>query len=142
VNETAAAARTPNSQRIAVTPVTGRVRLRTGDRDHGLEARGPRAGEPTRISARPAVAVAFGMATLVGMAVLDPATWLLIPAAGAVVWLIHRVDRRLTFSFGEGFLRFRADPGWPAGVQEDDDFRWTWSGVDHRAPRSGSSRVG
>ena len=30
-------------------------------------------------------------------------------------------------SFGAGFLGPRADPGWPRGVQEDDDVRWAWT---------------
>ena len=32
---------------------------------------------------------------------------------------------RLPGSFGGGFLPFRSD-GWPRGVQEDDDARWSW----------------
>ena len=47
----------------------------------------------------------------------------------AVLW--RAIDRRVTFSFGAGFLGYRSDMGWPQGVQEDDDFRWNW--------RSGSS---
>jgi hypothetical protein len=39
---------------------------------------------------------------------------------------IRRIDRRVTFSFGEGFIGYRADLGWPRGVQEDDDVRWNW----------------
>ncbi len=31
------------------------------------------------------------------------------------------------FGFGDGFLGFRSEAGWPRGVQEDDDFRWSWS---------------
>jgi len=33
---------------------------------------------------------------------------------------------RLPWSFGDGFLGFRGY-GWPRGVQEDDDARWTWT---------------
>ena len=29
--------------------------------------------------------------------------------------------------FAEGFLGPRTDLGWPSGVQEDDDHRWTWT---------------
>jgi hypothetical protein len=39
--------------------------------------------------------------------------------------LMH-IDRRIPFSFGQGFLGYRPDLGWPQGVQEDDDFRWNW----------------
>lgn len=36
------------------------------------------------------------------------------------------VFRRLPFSFGQGFIGYRSDMGWPQGVQEDDDFHWSW----------------
>ena len=39
---------------------------------------------------------------------------------------LRRIDRWLPFSFGEGFVGYRSDPGWPRGVQEDDDARWNW----------------
>ena len=47
----------------------------------------------------------------------------LIPAA---VVPIRFIDRHVTFSFGAGFVGFRADMGWPHGVQEDDDVHWNW----------------
>jgi hypothetical protein len=40
--------------------------------------------------------------------------------------------RRLPFSFGEGFIGYRPDMGWPQGVQEDDDFHWSWKKVPGR----------
>lgn len=50
-------------------------------------------------------------------------------AVGALVvglaWL-WTFDRHVSFSFGEGFLGYRAQMGWPRGVQEDDDVRWDW----------------
>ncbi len=33
-------------------------------------------------------------------------------------------------AFGEGFLPYRADTGWPRGVQEDDSVVWSWSPPD------------
>jgi hypothetical protein len=43
------------------------------------------------------------------------------------------VLRRLTiverFGFGDGFTPFRSELGWPRGVQEDDDFHWSWAGA-------------
>jgi hypothetical protein len=39
----------------------------------------------------------------------------------------RRIDRRVPFSFSE-LLGYRADLGWPRGVQEDDDVRWNWNG--------------
>ena len=52
-----------------------------------------------------------------------------IGAAGLLVIAIvlRRVSQRMTFSFGEGFLPYRSDLGWPSGVQEDDDFHWSWT---------------
>jgi hypothetical protein len=44
----------------------------------------------------------------------------------AAVVSIRFIDRNVTFSFGQGFVGYRADMGWPQGVQEDDDFRWDW----------------
>jgi hypothetical protein len=38
------------------------------------------------------------------------------------------VFRRLPYSFGEGFVGYRPDLGWPHGIQEDDDFHWNWKG--------------
>ena len=43
----------------------------------------------------------------------------------------RRIDRRVPFSFGEGFIGYRSDLGWPQGVQEDDDVHWNWA---RRAP--------
>ena len=43
-----------------------------------------------------------------------------------LVAALRRVERRIPFSFGQGFIGYRADLGWPQGVQEDDDFRWNW----------------
>ena len=39
-------------------------------------------------------------------------------------------------SFFAAAFRPVADPGWPHGVQEDDDLQWTWRG-DGPAPASG-----
>jgi hypothetical protein len=41
------------------------------------------------------------------------------------------VIRRVPFSFGQGFVGYRSDMGWPQGIQEDDDFHWQWK----KAPR-------
>lgn len=40
---------------------------------------------------------------------------------------VRSIDRRVTFSFGEGFIGYRGDPVWPHGVQEDDDVHWNWN---------------
>ena len=54
-------------------------------------------------------------------------------AGGIVVGLaaiLRSIDRRITFSFGAGFLGYRPDMGWPQGVQEDDDVHWRWRPAD------------
>ena len=63
---------------------------------------------------------------------------------GGAVLGLHRLRgavARLPFSFGDGFLGFRSDTGWPQGVQEDDDFHWSWSpGRDEDAEAGGRGR--
>lgn len=65
-------------------------------------------------------------------------------AVGALVvgfaWL-WTFDRHVSFSFGEGFLGYRAQMEWPRGVQEDDDVRWDWhSGIADRTLDVGRRR--
>ena len=50
-------------------------------------------------------------------------------AGGVVVGvaaIVRTLDRRITFSFGAGFVGYRSDMDWPRGVQEDDDVHWRW----------------
>ncbi len=47
-----------------------------------------------------------------------------------VAAILRTIDRRITFSFGAGFLGYRSDMGWPQGVQEDDDVHWRWRPAD------------
>ena len=53
-------------------------------------------------------------------------------ALGAVV--LHRIAISGRFGFGDGFVAFRPDTGWPHGVQEDDDFHWSWTRPDDARP--------
>ena len=48
-----------------------------------------------------------------------------VAALGALA--LRRLAVRERFGFGDGFQPFRSDMGWPRGVQEDDDFQWSWS---------------
>jgi hypothetical protein len=70
--------------------------------------------------------------------VLDPNT-LALALVGALAVGLALVARRSRFggrlpgSFGQGFVGFQRD-GWPSGVQEDDDARWSWSGPVSPAP--------
>ncbi len=69
-------------------------------------------------------------ALLVALPLLLLVTWQ-AALVGAVVAAAARELRcradRMTFSFGEGFLPYRSQAGWPLGVQEDDDVRWNWT---------------
>jgi hypothetical protein len=42
--------------------------------------------------------------------------------------LLRRAAATGAFGFADGFTPFRRELGWPRGVQEDDDFHWSWSG--------------
>ena len=56
-----------------------------------------------------------------------------LAALGALA--LRRLAMRERFGFGDGFTPFRSDMGWPQGVQEDDDFHWSWSSPrDETAP--------
>ncbi|MEX1169417.1 MAG: hypothetical protein WEE50_04670 [Chloroflexota bacterium] len=73
-----------------------------------------------------------GLALLVAAPVLLLAGWQLALVAAVIAIVSRAIDRvvgRATFSFGDGFLPFRSQPGWPQGVQEEDDVRWDWSAV-------------
>ena len=61
----------------------------------------------------------------------------------ATIISVRFIDRHVTFSFGAGFVGYRADMGWPHGVQEDDDFHWDWRPRTDRAtpPSVGASRA-
>ena len=61
-----------------------------------------------------------------------PTGWLILAAVAAGVAALNRAGARAHFGFGDGFLPFRGDPRWPTGVQEDDDFQWSWPSRDER----------
>ena len=81
---------------------------------------------PTKVVAVGAAAAGAGASALTG----DPRIGLALIGVVGLASLLRSADRRLPFSFGEGFVGYRADLGWPRGVQEDDDVHWAW-----RAPR-------
>lgn len=73
--------------------------------------------------------------TLVGMVaavaltvVTQDVRWGVVGGAALVAGIaLRRAAGRVSFSFGEGFLPYRSDLGWPSGVQEDDDVHWAWA---------------
>jgi hypothetical protein len=63
-------------------------------------------------------------------------------AAGA--WLLQEIRvvvDMIPFSFGEGFVGYRGDQGWPQGVQEDDDVRWSWSSSRPNHPSGANAAI-
>ena len=64
----------------------------------------------------------------------------------AVAAIVRTLDRRITFSFGAGFVGYRSEMDWPQGVQEDDDVRWRWrptesTGTPTSLPEPGACRT-
>lgn len=78
-----------------------------------------------------AAATGIGAAAATG----DPRVGLALAGIVGLAVVIRSADRRLPFSFGEGFVGYRTNLGWPRGVQEDDDVHWSW-----RATRQPSGR--
>ena len=80
------------------------------------------------------LAIVFGIGAAGWFATADAGVAILATALGFAVIGLHRIDRHLPFSFGQGFVGYRADMGWPRGVQEDDDVHWNW-GVNSASVR-------
>jgi hypothetical protein len=85
---------------------------------------------PPAVAGHPSWMVEALVAAVIGLAATvvsgDPRVGLVLGAVVGFAGLIRSADRRLPFSFGEGFVGYRADLGWPRGVQEDDDVHWAW----------------
>jgi hypothetical protein len=52
---------------------------------------------------------------------------LIVAVAAPLLRAVRDRADRTTISLGEGFLPYRAETGWPRGVQEDNDVRWNWA---------------
>ncbi len=46
----------------------------------------------------------------------------------AALLRIRALTHRGQFGFADGFVRYDDRDRWPSGLQEDDDFRWRWTG--------------
>jgi hypothetical protein len=86
------------------------------------------------------VAFPFLVAATVALATSDAGVGALSGLLLSVGWWLRSLSRRASFSFGEGFVGYRSDMGWPLGVQEDDDFRWNWR--VHRVPADDDDLAG
>jgi hypothetical protein len=91
-----------------------------------LEIEVPWAGLPRPPLRRSDLEVAAAVAATVSLVAVDVLVGLASGVLVCGVAALLRVDRRIPFSFGEGFIGYRGDPTWPRGIQEDDDFRWNW----------------
>src|SRR5690348_14336877 len=92
-------------------------------------------------SAGRSVAIAIFVGFAAGFALHDVRVGL---AAAIAAWLlleIQLVVEMIPFSFGEGFVGYRGDQGWPQGVQEDDDVKWSWSAPRASAPASRNAAI-
>ena len=81
---------------------------------------------PRRVELERELATAVGVAVTSWFVAADVRVAIVIGSVAFVALAVRRIDRRIPFSFGEGFIGYRADLGWPRGVQEDDDLRWNW----------------
>jgi hypothetical protein len=73
------------------------------------------------------LAIVLAIAAAASFVAADARVAIVIGSLGFAAVGIRRIDRSVPFSFGEGFVGYRADVGWPHGIQEDDDVRWNWA---------------
>jgi hypothetical protein len=117
---------TPAQGRPVLVRATGHLRSRAFDPLPAI----PPNGDRERV-ATPDVLRAAGQSLLVGVAIGLPvvavagADWLWVVVGLVAAALVMReLARRVTFTFGEGFLAFRDRDEWPRGVQEEYDVRY------------------
>ena len=67
---------------------------------------------------------------------LDALVLLLILGAAYVLLRGWTMPSGVLDSFGAGFLPYRADDGWPHGVQEEEPRAWAWRARDVSRPDS------
>jgi hypothetical protein len=72
----------------------------------------------------------MGWALLAAIPVLFVVGWQVALLAGLAAAIVRSVDgliARSSLTFADGFIGFRAEAGWPKGVQEEDEVRWNWT---------------
>jgi hypothetical protein len=114
-----------------VQRVAGHVRVTAGHDPPNRGPRGPREAPPVTLSEllgpiaflRGPIVV-FLASIPVGIVFGDIGWIVMLLAASAGALRIF--DHRAGFSFADGIIGPRLALGWPRGVQEDDDFHWTW----------------
>ncbi len=84
--------------------------------------------QPMTVAQRVELAVVVAVAVAAWFIAADVRVAIGVGAIGIAAVGIRWIDRHVSFSFGQGFVGYRADLGWPRGIQEDDDVRWNWQG--------------
>ena len=86
----------------------------------------PRIVVAREVEVRIEVVIVIAVAIAGSVVAADGRVGIVVGSFGLAAIAARRADRRVPFSFGEGFLGYRGDPEWPRGVQEDDDVHWNW----------------
>ena len=73
------------------------------------------------------LAVVAAVAVAAAFVAADARVAIVAGALGLAAIGSQQLERHVPFSFGQGFIGYRADLGWPRGVQEDDDVHWNWT---------------
>lgn len=84
--------------------------------------------QPMTVVQRLEIAIVVAVAVAASFIAADVRVAIGVGSLGIAAVGIRWIDRHVSFSFGEGFVGYRADLGWPRGIQEDDDVRWNWQG--------------
>jgi len=85
-----------------------------------------RAGPPIGWLVRASVAVVAVALPAIPILFFDWRWALIVAGTLAIGWLVRHTSHRAPFGFGDGFVAFHSDLGWPQGIQEDDDVHWSW----------------
>ena len=84
--------------------------------------------QPMTVAQRVELAIVVAVAVAASFIAADGRVAIGVGSLGVAAVGIRWIDRHVSFSFGEGFVGYRADLGWPRGIQEDDDVHWNWQG--------------
>ena len=84
--------------------------------------------QPMTVAHRVELAIVVAVAVAAWIIAADVRVAIGVGSIGIAAVGIRWIDRHVSFSFGQGFVGYRADLGWPRGIQEDDDVHWNWRG--------------
>jgi hypothetical protein len=84
--------------------------------------------QPMTVARRVELAIVVAVTVAAWFIAADMRVAIGVGSIGIAAVSIRWINRHVSFSFGQGFVGYRADLGWPRGIQEDDDVRWNWRG--------------